>query len=271
MDLNERTRWAIDYVARENGHSDAVIARSIGSRTDTVSRYRSGHAVPKAAFIKRFCSVYGFREDWFEKGEGAPFSEASFDDPEMVWASSREIPEEGMKRKDKPGSDNSGRGRWDFYPEQDDIARIDAEISLQKLSLAAGIKIDRGWIVTLANVIGVPAWKINLSILKRQIDEELLAKIENCGFGRSVWAVEKKPGQPAGNMAQAGDDNTEILKMAQEILHSGSIHATSLAMNIVSLKAALSCIPADDSTDRAPAINKPAASTGCWDNPMLVG
>jgi hypothetical protein len=256
MELKERAKWAIAYVAKENGHSDAAIAKRIGSRTDTVRRYRSEQAVPKAGFIKRFCSTYGFSEDWFAKGEGDPFFETSLKASETV---------------NLPEPDNMEKARWGLHSERNNIAWIDAEISLQKLALFAGIKIDRSWIVNLAHVIGVAAWKINLSILKKQIDEGLLEKIEACGFGRSAWVVEKKPGRPEGNMALESGDNAELMKMAREILHSGTIHATSLAMNIVSLKAALSGNPAGDSVERASAIDTSAARTGCWDNTLLIG
>lgn len=301
MELKKRAKWAIEYVAKENGHSDAAIAKRIGSRTDTVRRYRSEQAAPKARFIKRFCSAFGFSEDWFAKGEGDPFFEASLGASENVEIAGSEDTADELKRKGRPEvslkdaevlpesgenrplqtetkpmdnlswPDNLENARWGLHSERNDIAWIDAEISLQKLALFAGIKIDRSWIVNLAHVIGVAAWKINLSILKKQIDEGLLEKIEACGFGRSDWVVEKKPGRPEGNMPGESGDNAELMKMAREILHSGTIHATSLAMNIVSLKAALSGNPAGDSVGRESAVYTSAARTGCWDNTSLIG
>lgn len=124
-------------------------------------------------------------------------------------------------------------------PDDSETISVEAETSLQKLALLAGIKIDRDWTVNLAEAIGVEPWKISLAVLNKRIDTEMVKIIEAHGYLMHRWMVEKKSVRPMKSMVTGLGTNAELVRMVEEILHSGTIHATSLAMNIISMKAAL--------------------------------
>lgn len=71
-----------------------------------------------------------------------------------------------------------------------------------------------------------------------RVADELMEKIEGCGYLRTVWAVKGKSKRPKGVMSEGLASISELIKMAEEILQSGTIHSSSLAMIIISLKAA---------------------------------
>lgn len=146
-----------------------------------------------------------------------------------------------LRKIDEKGYDAK---RWFRQPETTPIfsvksEKIAAELSLQRLALLAGIKIDGNWISNLAGLLGVTPWAVGFSVLKDSIEEDLLRIIDSKGFKRETWVVDRssKAEYPAGKSGVYS--NEELVKIAWEILSSGSTHAVSLAMNILSLHKAL--------------------------------
>jgi hypothetical protein len=273
MDLKDRVAMLIDYIAEINGLSDPKIARIVGSKTVTIRRYRTKQTAPRTDFIDRFCSTFGIRKDFLVEGSGEPFEKTSdyySEDGPAVGSGMSDGAGLEMLFENKgeavlsPGRDtgcDSGESEChDGIPGDDSTvlpenADVDTELSLQKLALLAGIKIDRNWVVNLADVIGIAPWKISLSILNLRVDDELMEKIETCGYFRNVWAVKSSSEKPMGSSAAGLASISELIKIAEEILQSGTIHASSLAMVIVSLKAASADRTDDHSIKGGNAIN----------------
>jgi len=127
-----------------------------------------------------------------------------------------------------------GKGLMDIHPE-----RLNAEMSFQQLSLLAGIKIGPNWILELADLLGIEPWNISMNISYGRISPDILNLIEAKGYRVEKWAVFQR----SENLETSGKgshyNNTEILNLAEKILKSNTIHAASLAMNIISLNHAV--------------------------------
>jgi hypothetical protein len=82
----------------------------------------------------------------------------------------------------------------------------------------------------------VPAWKISLSIYRQRIDGELILAVEKCGYERHKWIVTCTSRRSDPEEASDALNVSQLCKIAEEVLRSNTIHATSLAMNIISLK-----------------------------------
>jgi len=93
------------------------------------------------------------------------------------------------------------------------------------------------WILKLSEAIGVPSWKISLSIQYQQIDRELIAAAENRGYKTDDWLVAIQSEKDIPPTENEEMDTSRLLKIAEEVLQSNTIHSTSLAMSIISLKA----------------------------------
>jgi transcriptional regulator with XRE-family HTH domain len=228
--LKERTQWAINYVAEQKNLKPTQIGRIIGSKPDTIRKYRTRLATPSVRFLQRFCTAFEIDFLWLSKGIGKPFPG---DDVEFT--KTPDVPENESDKSDVPaGEDISTRPSDE---ESDEVVWADSEISFQKLALMAGIKIDGEWILKLSEVIGVEPWKISLSIHHHRIGRKLIDAVESYGFKKEAWlvAIQAQKDMPAtGNHNM---DTSRLLKIAEKVLRSNTIHSTSLAMNIISLKA----------------------------------
>jgi hypothetical protein len=74
-DLKERTQWAIDYISEKYSLTVTDIGKAVGSKPDTVSKYRSKLSTPRISFLVKFCGIYGMDFKWMSKGIGQPFPE----------------------------------------------------------------------------------------------------------------------------------------------------------------------------------------------------
>ncbi len=323
MNLKDRTRWAINFIAKKEKLSNPKIGNIIGVKADTVNSYRSKLANPKVDFIIKFCDTFGIDLLWFTKGEGEPFPGANAKFPEVCTPSRYEThefydsrpptsPEPSFPASASVEDENSEKyivinstekslvalskmigisitrgwksGLADFlaitpaqlsntisrdrisknllikieekgypadkwlirndtngapeqYAETDNIA---VEISFQKLAILAGIRVDGSWVLNLSHFLGTEPWHISMCIYNNRIDPHMLHIIETKGFAHRTWAV-KRSGPPMPSVGKTHrPTNSELLKMAEAVLQSGTTHATSLAMGIISLSTAVS-------------------------------
>lgn len=248
-DLKDRTQWAIDFISKRDNLNNAEIGRAVGSKPDTVRKYRAGVAAPRPNFLQKFCDSFGVDFQWLSNGVGRPFPGQEF---ELSDESDVSEPDDGMPETRELSSipedplqvfEGGEPDAFEVDPveisssvgEPSVVIGMDSEMSFQKLAVLAGIKIDNEWILKLSKKLGIEAWKISLSIYKQQINNELIQCVEQFGFKKDEWMVrrESKKTMPAGN----GDLNiSQLLKITEEVLRSNTIHSTSLAMNIISLK-----------------------------------
>ena len=112
-------------------------------------------------------------------------------------------------------------------------------MSLQQLALLCGIKIGPNWILELAGFLGIEPWNLTMCISYGRISPDIVNLIEQKGYRIENWAVLKRPDTSAAVERGSLYNNTEILRLAEKILKSNTIHATSLAMNIISLNHAV--------------------------------
>lgn len=234
--LKDRTQWAIDHVLKEYDLKNTELSRIIRSKPDTVRKYRSKSSTPRINFLKKFCVAFEIDFHWLHTGEGTPFPDRNVqclvpsDDTENrpCEACGQVI---SPKEPDRHDASASPADRYS------DVVCSDIEMSFQRLSLLAGIKINSEWILRLSKAIGVVSWKISLSIYNQQIDGELICAAESCGYPQKDWLVVNPPQNAISKMEDDELNMSRLLKIAEEVLQSNTIHSTSLAMNIISLKA----------------------------------
>jgi transcriptional regulator with XRE-family HTH domain len=321
VELKDRTRWAINFIAKKEKLSNPKIGKIIGVKADTVNAYRSKLANPKVDFIIKFCDTFGIDLLWFTKGYGEPFPGAKAKHPEVCSPSRYETqgqsgfhPPSSAEAPFSPtapfGAEDSETNRglnptekrlaalckqigipisrgWkttladflditpaqlsnsiarnrisknllirieekgfptrDWFPlgEAEETARdktdtdhIAVEISLQKLAILAGIKIDMNWIANLSGILEAEPWHINMAILQDRIGLDLLHLIKEKGYSPKTWVVAHPgPAKVYGDMVPYS--RSDLLKMADTVLQSGTAHATSLAMSIISMNTAV--------------------------------
>jgi hypothetical protein len=74
--LKERTQWAIDYVAEKFQMTTTQISKAVGSKPDTIYKYRTKVATPRINFLVKFCGIYGLNFQWISSGTWQPFPDA---------------------------------------------------------------------------------------------------------------------------------------------------------------------------------------------------
>lgn len=242
--LTERTKWVIDYVAGKYDLSNSEIGSAVGSKPNTIRNYRLGKAMPRLNFIQKFCDCYKVDFQWFFKGTGEPFPEKNIQysetrnstGSETVASSIQETAVFSERTKSDPEVLEGSLSESVDSPEDSAVMGMDCEMSFQKLAILADIKIDNEWIFNLSKKLGVESWEIGLSIYHQQISNKLIQRVEDFGYKQQDWIVEIKAGnipQESGN----GDLNiSQLLKIAEKVLRSNTIHSTSLSLNIISLK-----------------------------------
>lgn len=222
--LKDRTQLAIDYLVKQRNLKPTEIGRRIGSKPDTIRKYRSKSATPSVRFLQRFCTAFEVDFLWITKGIGKPFP-----GEDVEFSNGSDVPETVSPETDTLSEDAPEKKSGAVW--------ADSEICFQKLALMAGIKIDSEWILKLSDAIGVASWKISLSIHYQRIDRELIAAAENRGYKKEDWLVAIQSGKDMPQAETDEMDTPHLLKIAEEVLRSNTIHSTSLAMNIISMKA----------------------------------
>ena len=234
-DLKERTKWSIDFVLEQRNLKSTEMSKTLGVKPDTIRKYRSRMATPRVSFLQKFCTAFEIDFQWLTAGIGTPFPDKnnSCNHTPDIREQLKQPPETRLHNDEKPEECQAATPPTDRYPKN---ICADSEMSFQKLAVLLGIKIDNEWIVKLSAIIGVAPWKISLSIYHQQIDKELIRAVENCGYERHKWVVRRtwKKAEPETDCDEL--NISRLCKMAEEVLRSNSIHATSLAMNIISLK-----------------------------------
>jgi hypothetical protein len=234
--LKDRTQWAIDHVLKEHDLKNTELSRIIRSKPDTVRKYRSKLSTPGVNFIKKFCAAFEIDFQWLYTGEGTPFPGRNVQCLATSGDTENRSCEAGgqaisSKEPDRHAASTSPSDRYS------DVVCSDIEMSFQKLALLAGIKINSEWILRLSKAIGVVSWKISLSIYNQQIDGELIYAAESSGYPQKDWLVVNLPKNAVSERDDDELNMSRLLKIAEEVLQSNTIHSTSLAMNIISLKA----------------------------------
>lgn len=247
MNLKERAQWIIGYVAEKNNLSNAKIGSAVGSKPDTIRKYRSGIAVPRLNFIQRFCDCFGVDFKWLSEGKGEPFPGQDIlpdEAPDVIRSESEESLVQEMASPPKTEHADSGAvegilsgaGGGSEHSPFSTSTGMDCEMSFQKLAVLCGIRIDTEWIFNLSKKIGIESWKIGMSIYHQRIENELIQRIEDCGYKRHGWLVERKAGNAAPANGNGDLSISELLKITEEVLRSDTIHSMSLSLNILSLK-----------------------------------
>lgn len=244
--LKERTKWAIDCIAEKNNLNNAQIGSVVGSKPDTVRKYRSGLSAPRMVFLESFCDHFGVDFLWLSKGEGGPFPEQDDQTPvekdvpetEKEVTDDREASLSDFERsgEDSNVSDNNTPNDT-LLPGPSVVTGIDSEMSFQKLAILAGIKIDTKWILKLSEKIGVESWKISLLIYQQQIDSEIIQHIEDCGYRSHEWLIKSESKTSVVTKNSRELNVSQLLKITETVLRSNTIHSASLALNIISMKA----------------------------------
>jgi len=80
--LNQRTKWAIDYVIKREHLSNIKLAAAMGSSSGAINSYRRMTTLPNIEFILKFCELFQFSLLWFAEGIGYPFKDAWITHPE---------------------------------------------------------------------------------------------------------------------------------------------------------------------------------------------
>lgn len=81
--VNERTRWAINYIIKKERLSNVKLAERLEIATGTVNSYRTMTTPPNVEFLSKFCELFNFEILWFVNGQGEPFQGAYQDYPEV--------------------------------------------------------------------------------------------------------------------------------------------------------------------------------------------
>lgn len=288
-ELKERTQWGISYVNEQYRLEHTEISKVLGCKPDTVRKYHAKQATPSIKFVSKFCSTFGFDYNWLALGEGVPFPGKDVEYPVMPVPSPsheksrKRAPSRSVSRP-KSGTKSAARSSDSTLAEATDKSAplpavgtmepltttllespekrpatamgVDCELSFQKLAILAGIRINNGWIVRLSERLGVDSWKISLSIYHRRINDSLIDAAEHCGFEKQSWIVAPRLEFSEMSPADSEMDVPQLLKMAEKVLRSNTIHATSLAMNIISMKT-VSEFKASGPISGASAINLP--------------
>jgi len=258
MDLKERTKWALDYVSQKDRISNTRIGTRLGFTNDTINSYRAKLANPKVDFIIKFCDEFGIDLVWFTKGDGEPFPGAATDYPEVCSESRYEVQTISDNKRAIP------QYRSYEYPHKmpENRAYVDgmstnlAEKSLLNLCKLIGIPNNRGWKTLLARYLESTPAQLSNCISRNRISKNLITKINGKGYPSDKWLISTPEQANIMNIHPEDLDaeisiqklasgkglpynSTEILKLAEKILKSETIHATSLAMNIISLNRAV--------------------------------
>jgi hypothetical protein len=238
MDLKERTKWALDYVSQKNRVSNTKIGNRLGFTNDTINSYRAKLANPKVDFIIKFCDEFRFDLIWFTKGDGEPFPGASVNYPEVCSESRFEVQTIPGNTQTNPSF--TPPDQIQKSPEKkvyvDSLAISLAEKSLLNLCKLIGIPNNRGWKTFLAKYLESTPAQLSNCISRNRLSKNLIAKINEKGYPTDKWLV-RTPAH--ANFMNTHHNSAEILKLAEKILKSETIHATSLAMNIISLNRAV--------------------------------
>jgi hypothetical protein len=156
-DLRRRTRWALNFVGADRGIRNVDFADALGVSHGAISSYRVMKTSPKTAFIKNFCAIYGFHEEWLLKGLGEPFPGACAKYPEVCGHSTTE-----------------GRTAPSFEPPGHPVAVMMPAESYEAQGIDPAIQAmaDIRDIFASGDPILVPAIQANLNAFKRALQRE---------------------------------------------------------------------------------------------------
>jgi len=200
ININKRTRWAIEYVCRMHRLTNETLAPFMGVHRGTVSNYRTMRTTPRADFIKHLCEQFDINEKWLTGGKGEPFPGARQKYPDICG------PEEYVPQEPKVVAVNEGISAYNEI----NTIKISEDLTLA----AAVLESDTPYAVAL---------HLNIRSFARAVDADTqLSKIELridnlenkvndlTDENRLLRERLDKVGQPAGSGPRGGAGDSKV-------------------------------------------------------------